>query len=279
MHIHYKKLVNYAYGILGSQDDAKDAVQDVMERYISMDKQHIENETSYLIKASINQAINIKNRKKKLVGNNIWLPEPVATEFADVNITKNETVSYSMMVLLENLNAKERAVFILKEAFDYSHEEIAATLSLTIENSRKLLSRAKDKLRSKGSDKVQTKKSFSAPMDYMSKYISAIKNGNISTLENLLSEDITVTADGGRNINVVSQFTVGKEPAVNLLLYVYNTYQQSLSISVRTFNNQPALLFHQGDALINCQIFELTNDNKISRIYSIVDPEKLKKIF
>ena len=116
-------------------------------------------------------------------------------------------------------------------------------------------------------------------MDYMSKYISAIKNGNISTLENLLSEDITVTADGGRNINVVSQFTVGKEPAVNLLLYVYNTYQQSLTISVRTFNNQPALLFHQGDNLINCQIFELTNDNKISRIYSIVDPDKLKKIF
>ena len=141
-----KTLFPYAYNILGSSEDAKDAIQDVMTKYISAPKEEIENEVGYLIRGVINQSINIKSRNKKITTVKAWLPEPIATENADRDINRNEIISYSMLVLLEYLNPKERAAFILKEAFDYSHEEIANTLSISIENSRKLLSRGKTRL-------------------------------------------------------------------------------------------------------------------------------------
>ena len=105
-------LFPYAYNILGSSDDAKDAVQEVLLKYISSERKEVENVKGYLVKGVINQSINLKNRKKKIVSDKVWLPEPVATENADGNLQRDEIISYSMLVLLERLNPKERAVFM-----------------------------------------------------------------------------------------------------------------------------------------------------------------------
>ncbi len=271
-----KKLFPYAYNILGSTDDVMDAIQDVMVKYVSAPKQGIENETGYLIKAVINQSINIKKRNKKIVGDAMWLPEPIATEKADANINRKEIISYSMLYLLEYLNPKERAVFILKEAFDYSHEEIADTLSISIENSRKLLSRAKNELKTKDRNFSGSKKAITGNLQ---DYISILENGDVKSLEKMLSTDIAVMTDGGTEIKIVSKLTVGIRDVAALMLYVYNTYQKTLSILPGIINHQPALIFYDGNTLINCQVFEFEEGTeKISHIYSIVDPEKLKNI-
>src|SRR5690242_17877568 len=115
-----KKLFPYAYNILGSYDDAKDAVQDVVVRHLLSDNTHIDNESNYLIKSVINQSINIKKRGSKTINSKTKLPEPIATDNADSGIISKDILSYSVLVLLDKLNPKERAVFILKEAFDYS---------------------------------------------------------------------------------------------------------------------------------------------------------------
>jgi len=271
-----RKLFPYAYNILGSAEDAMDAIQDVMVKYTSAPKQEIDNETGYLVKSVINQSINIKKRNKKIAGDTMWLPEPVATEKADGNINRNEIISYSMLVLLEHLNPKERAVFILKEAFDYSHEEIAETLSLSVENSRKLLSRAKNELKN-SNENFQPSSPDTFP--FLQDYVHIIKNGDIKSLEKMLSNEIAVKTDGGANIKIVNELVVGLKPVVDLMLYVYNTYQKSLSIKLSKINHQPALLFYKDDILVNCQIFEIDHDQtKIKGIYSIVDPENLKNI-
>ncbi|MGM8363805.1 sigma-70 family RNA polymerase sigma factor [Flavobacterium sp. ARAG 55.4] len=269
-----KKLFPYAYNILGSTDDSMDAIQDVITKYISTSKHGIENEIGYLIKGVINQSINIKKRNQKINGNSIWLPEPITTEKADSNIQREEIISYSMLVLLENLNPKERAVFILKEAFDYSHQEIADTLSFSIENSRKLLSRAKKSL--DGID-INSYPSYSVTTDLLQNYIDIIKNGNVNALEKILSEDILVKTDGGGKVAIVSELVVGIKATIELMLYVYDAYQKSFVIVLSTVNHQPALLFYNDGKLVNCQIFELEKDySKIKSIYSIVDPTKLK---
>ncbi|GAA3618870.1 sigma factor-like helix-turn-helix DNA-binding protein [Flavivirga jejuensis] len=269
-------LFPYAYNILGSVEDAKDAIQDVLTKHLSIEKSHIENDIGYLIKSVINQSINIKKRNNKITGNKIWLPEPISTEKTDGNIDKEEIISYSILVLLEKLTAQERAVFILKEAFDYPHKDIANTMSLTIENSRKLLSRAKTKLtnyREKGYKDYAANKSA-----FIGNYIQTIKNGDVKGLEQILSDDISLSADGGENIKVVREFTVGKSASLKLLFYVFKTYLELLSIKITQINHQPALLFYNEDTLINCQVFEL-EDNKIKHIFSIIDPLKLKSLF
>ncbi|HEY6977131.1 MAG TPA: sigma-70 family RNA polymerase sigma factor, partial [Chitinophagaceae bacterium] len=139
-------LTTYAYNILGSYEDAKDVVQDAYLKLMEGNTATIEDKKAYLVRTVINLSINKKNRQKRqrALYPGEWLPEPVATEKADTALNRKEILSYSLMVLLERLNAKQRAVFILKEAFAYDHAEIAEVLDITEEHSRKLLSRAKE---------------------------------------------------------------------------------------------------------------------------------------
>lgn len=133
-------LFPYAYDILGSVEDARDAVQDVLYKHLSGQQKEVDNEKAYLIKAVINQSINIKEKNKRIRYGDEWLPEPIATEETDKAIRLNDIAAYSLLILLENLNPKERAVFILKgEVIDliflvYSQYLATATFVPTIIN-------------------------------------------------------------------------------------------------------------------------------------------------
>ena len=268
-------LFPYAYNILGSSEDAKDTVQDVLIKYLSIDKRHIRNEIGFLIKSVINQSINVKKKKKTISTDSIWLPEPISTEKADNTINKEEILSYSMLTLLEKLSAKERAVFVLKESFDYSHKEIAETMGFTIENSRKLLSRAKNKL---NTTRNTGHRIYHQNTTQLQNYIEAMKSGDVTTLEKLLSKDILLAADGGDDVKVVQALTTGVTDVSNLLLYVFRAFLSGLEIRISAINHQPAILYYQNEVLHNCQVFEL-DKMKIRSIYSIVDPQKLKSLF
>ncbi len=268
-------LFPYAYNILGSSEDAKDTVQDVLIKHHLIDKSHIENETGFLIKSVINQSINVKKKKKTVSADSIWLPEPISTEKADDNINKEEILSYSMLTLLEKLSAKERAVFILKESFDYSHKEIAETIGFTIENSRQLLSRAKSKL---NTTRHTSGKVYQQDSSQLRHYIEVMRSGDVSTLEKLLSKDIHLAADGGEDVKVVRALTSGKTNVSRLLLYVFRAFLSGLEIRISSVNHQPAILYYQNKVLYNCQVFEF-EEMKIRRIYSIVDPQKLRSLF
>src|SRR5687768_4039118 len=104
-------LFPYAYNILGSVVDAEDAIQDVIIRYTSMDKSKVDNPKNYLIKSVINQSIVMKKKKMKLVSvDEVWLPEPVATENAYSSGVHDELAGFSLLANLEYLNPKERAI-------------------------------------------------------------------------------------------------------------------------------------------------------------------------
>ncbi len=273
-----KLLFPYAYNILGVYQDAEDAVQDVLSNYFANRREDIKNIKGYLVKSVINQSINIKNKRKKVSNEDVWLPEPIATEEADANINLREIASYSLLILLEKLNPRERAVFILKEAFGYSHQEIADVLSGTVEQSRQLLTRGKSKL---SSTKLKSKKSGRdiVPEGILDKYINAIRGRDTATLENLLSDDITFFADGGDKVQVAKKRCAGYSEVSELLFFVYHKFQASYKIYAAIINHQPALLYYHGTQLMICQIFDILQSNsKIERISSIVDPEKLKNI-
>jgi RNA polymerase sigma factor (sigma-70 family) len=269
-------LFPYAYNILGSVEDARDIVQDVLTKFYTEHRTGIFNEKAYLVKSVINHAINTKTRRRRTVQPEVWLPEPVATESADANVYLKDILSYSLLVLLERLNAKERAVFILKESFDYPHDEIASILSITEEHSRKLLSRAKDKLFKPGAAtgaSIRDERTNAL----LRNYIDAIRDRNMQRLEGLLAEDIAFYADGGSNVNVVKKICTGNAAVADLLTVIYQKFQQNATIRFIEVNHQPALLFRVGDRLTSCLVFDISPaDNRITRINSVVDPEKLR---
>lgn len=270
-------LFPYSYNILGSAEDAKDTIQDVMIRYLGRSDAKVENEQAYLVKGVINQSINVKKRRSREVSRQVWLPEPVATEQPDTLLVRKEVLSYSMLVLLEKLKPRERAIFILKEAFDYSHKEIAQTFECSVENARSILSRAKKKLSVYNTDD-HLSNNTSRAQSFLHQYIEVIQSGDIKALEQLMSEDICIKADGGEKINVVREVTIGRSAAIDLMLYVYKAFQSSQTIRVSFLNHQPALLFYYGNRLKSCQVFAFA-DEKISQIYSVIDPEKLRITF
>ena len=267
-------LTSYAYNILGSYEDAKDIVQDVLLERLNRNDDHIENEKAYLTRSAINLAINAKNRQKKMLsgypGN--WLPEPLATERADHDLNQKDILSYSLMVLLEKLDARQRAVFILKEAFDYDHEEIAEVLDISVENSRKILSRAKKELKTGNVNSI-----VKTPADYLDKYIDIIRNGDTARLEQLLSDDIVLVSDGGGKAAAAQHPVVGKEKALLFLSGIYRKFYYDKSIEKGFVNHHPALFFYEEGQLVTCQVFELQNE-KVHRSYFLRNPDKLASL-
>lgn len=268
-----KKLFPYAYNILGSVDDAHDVIQDVIVNFIESERDGILNESAYLIKSVVNKSINLKIRNQKSIGDLTWLPEPIATENADHAINTKEIIAYSILVLLEFLNPKERAVFILKNAFDYSHQEIADIFSITVDNSKQLLRRAKETLKEKGSDFNLKGNSSNA---LLAKYVDIIKNGDVRKLEELLSENIMTRAGGGGAGKAI-EITTGMNAVATLLFSSYELYLKKFHIAFRGVNNSPAALYYKGGKLVGCQIFDIdTGTNKIRNIYFVAGRKKLQ---
>jgi RNA polymerase sigma factor (sigma-70 family) len=265
-------LFPYAYNILGAVEDAKDAVQEVLYKHLSGRPEMVDNEKAYLIKAVINQSINLKEKNKRMRYGDAWLPEPVATEEADTGVGLNDIAAYSLLILLEKLNPKERAVFILKEGFDYSHEDIAEVLSATVENSRQLLSRAKRKLEA---DRpiARLEKSQQVLLD---QFLTAVREKDIHSLEQLLTQDIAYTADGGGVVKVVATHRSGIQDVIAHLLLVYDRFLAGTTIVPTTVNHQPAMLYYRAGKLFLCQVYGFAADGKIAQINNVLDPEKLK---
>lgn len=270
-----KKLFPYAYNILGNIDDCQDVIQDVLIKFNEKEVSSISNQNAYLIKSVINQAINLKKKNDRERQQKIVLPEPIVTNQGESKIELDEILNYSMFVLLDTLNTKERAVFLLKEAFDYEHDEIAEILEVSVENSRQILTRAKKKLKLR---KPEIATSSAKDRKYLEKYVSAIRKGDVKTLEQMLSDEVQVLADAGNKLQVIAELTSGIDNTIKLMTYVYENHQKDLEIKIEEINHQSALLFYRGTTLINCQIFELNPYGKITSIFSVVDPEKLMKI-
>jgi RNA polymerase sigma-70 factor (ECF subfamily) len=264
-------LTSYAYNILGSYEDAKDVVQDVLLEMINRTDADIQNEKAYLTRSVINRAINARNRLQKMQsgypGN--WLPEPVATETADGELNQKDILSYSLMILLEKLDAKQRAVFILKEAFNYDHDEIAEVLEISVENSRKILSRARTILHNEPISKVAK-----TPANSLDKYMEVIRSRDLKKIEQLLSDDVVVVSDGGGKVKAAIKPLMGIENASLFIYALHNKYYEDQQIVYGKVNHDPALFYYVDGQLVTCQLFEW-RDGKIHRVYLVRNPDKL----
>ena len=176
------------------------------------------------------------------------------------------------MVLLEKLTTKQRAVFILKEAFNYDHKEIAEVLDITEDNSRKLLNRAKEQLQAL--ETITPSKQADA---YIDKYLSVIQNADLPQLEKMLHEEVMVISDGGGKVAAFRKPITGREAVAKLLEGIYKKFYSHIDIRKSFINNQPALCYIEDGRLINCQVFSIQK-NVLHNIYFIRNPDKLKAL-
>src|SRR5690606_14809297 len=135
-----------AYEMLGSAADAEDVVQETWLRWADVDQAGVRDPRAYLVRMVTRQALNllrtVSRRREDYVGE--WLPEPLLTSpdiAEDVELA--ESVSIAMLTVLETLSPTERAVFVLREVFDFSYDEIAESLGKTSAAVRQVAHRAR----------------------------------------------------------------------------------------------------------------------------------------
>lgn len=267
-------LLPYAYNVIGAVEPARDLVEEVIVPFFMQENTHVENVKGYLIRSVINKSISYKeqlrNRLEEYPGE--WLPEPVATPDLYSELDKDRILNYSLLVLLEKLNPRERAVYILKNAFDYKHPDIAQTLEIREEHSRQLLKRSTDKIKNKRG----ARKSLDSREEVLLKrLVDAMSASDLPQIERLLTDTIEAVSDGGSGVSAARKVLLGKDRVSKLLKAIGTKYQpEGSEITITTLNHQPAILYRLNGAPFRAMVFEMDRET-IRQIYIMVNPEKL----
>lgn len=184
------RLFAIAYRILGNAAEAEDVVQDAWLRWQKIDRNVVLNASAYLATTTTRLAINRVQsaRLRREVYPGKWLPEPVDTRLDPLSeVEQVEALEHAVLVLLETLSPKERAAYILREAFNYPYRQIAGILQLAEANARQLVARARKRVAdNKPSPPVRSAERHRL----LDAFITAAQKGDLSSLEEHFASDI-----------------------------------------------------------------------------------------
>jgi RNA polymerase sigma-70 factor (ECF subfamily) len=278
------RLFSIAYRMLGSASDAEDVLQDAWVRSRGVDPSTIRSPqafmTTIVTRLCLDRLKSARKAREEYVGP--WLPEPVLTsELGDPEtvLQRSESITLAFLVLLETLTPEERAVFLLKDVYEYEHADIAGILGTTTENSRQLLHRAKTKL-AKGRPAAPA--AITPSRAVAERFARAFAEGDAEELTAMLSSDVGLLSDGGGKATASLHPLLGRDRVLNLLVGLHRVAQTrghlgDLSLTVVDVNSEPALVLRLAGRLES--IFVLSIDGEtVSAIRVVRNPDKLAHI-
>ena len=194
---HRGLLFTIAYEMLGSAADAEDVLQESWLRWADIDRSHVGDPRSYLVRTVTRQALNrlrmLSRRREEYVGE--WLPEPILTD-PDIaeDIVLAESVSIAMLTVLETLGSTERAVFVLRKVFEMPFGEIAEAVGKSSAAVRQIARRAREHVTARV-PRLQV--SQSEQLAVVEQFLAALRSGRLQELMDVLASDVVLIADGG----------------------------------------------------------------------------------
>lgn len=299
----YKPLLfSLAYRMLGSVMDAEDIVHDVfadwerMQSQNNKEVQEIRQIKSYLCKMVTNRCIDrlrsAKVQREQYVGT--WLPEPmvayVQTNTVERDAThgegdplhralRSDSISVAYLIMLETLSPTERAVFLLREVFEYDYEDIAEVISKKPENCRQIIRRAKKKISTYDSSSPsvwrRTAKHDSARQTILTQFVRNVTEGNIDALMNMITDQAVFISDGGGKVHAAIYPVVGKNRITRFILGLASKMDPDLfTIEFAEVNGEPGLVIFAGETPY-CTMAFTYGEGHISTIYNTMNPDKL----
>ncbi|TDD21727.1 RNA polymerase sigma-70 factor [Nonomuraea diastatica] len=284
---HRSLLVGVAYRILGSVADAEDVVQETWLRWSGVDKAGVGDAKAYLIRVTSRLAVDrlrwAKSRRESYVGP--WLPEPISTApDAAEHAELAESVEMALLVVLETLSPLERAVFVLREAFDLPFAEIAEIIARSEPATRQLARRAREHVREKRPrfdvDRGQRRR-------MTERFASASEEGDLETLIAMFADEITMVTDGGGKARAALRVITGVENVGRYLLSISRPANvarfmnsvglartEGFSFGSAVLNNAPAIVLSAAGRVVTVISLEVS-EGRISAIYLIANPEKI----
>ncbi|MFI6620629.1 sigma-70 family RNA polymerase sigma factor [Streptomyces sp. NPDC050528] len=281
------RLASLAYRLLGSAADAEDAVQDTFLRWQAADRERVEVPEAWLTKVvtrlCLDRLRSAQARHERAAG--AWLPEPLLEGDpmlgpADT-FEQRESVSLAVLTLMERLSPVERAVYVLREAFSYSHAEIARILDISESASQQHVHRARvrvaaERRRGGEADPASARR-------VVEEFLAAATSGRTERLVALLTDDVTAVSDGYG----LSTRLLRYETRERVASYVRAGFKPtpakrrlaggSPAMHVALVNGSPAVLAVVDDRVVGAVAFEVSN-GKIVSLRGIAAADRLARL-
>ena len=267
-----------AYNMLGSVMDAEDVVQEAYLRWeragavAESPKAYL---TAVVTRLCIDFLRSAKVRREAYVGP--WLPEPLVMAVSpnvEEDVTLSETLSLAFLVLLESLSPTERAVFLLRQVFDYDYAEIAAIVGKSEANCRQMMRRARQHIEA-------GKPRYDVPLKQqealVTQFAEACVAGDLEGLINLLAEDIEVWSDGGGKVVAARKVVYGREMVARFLLGIMRLAPDNAESQFALINGQLGIVARVNGRPVLVMALEVGN-GRVQTIRNILNPDKLQHI-
>lgn len=270
---HRQRLFGIAYRMLGTVSDAEDVLQDAFLRWQSVDATRVSSVRAYLAsivtRLSIDRLRRIQARREDYVGP--WLPEPLVHRVEADATERADAISFAMLTVLESLGPVERAVFLLREVFDYDYPEIARVVDRSEANCRKIFQRARLHV---SAGEMRFHPTPEHHESVTQRFMEAIGSGDLSQLVSVLQEDITLVSDGGGKVVAARRPLVGAEKVARFLLGIFQKAPPSMRHQFCLVNGSPGILITDAGRLDSIMAWDIASD-RITAIYAIRNPDKL----
>ncbi|MBX3313975.1 MAG: RNA polymerase sigma factor SigJ [Actinobacteria bacterium] len=294
------KLEGIAYRMTGSSADAQDVVQDAWLRWTSSDRSEVVDPEAYLVRIvtrlSLDRLRSASRRRETYVGP--YLPEPVAGGVTDSAVAGPispedhallaDSLTYSFLVLVDELEPVERAVLLLHDVFGYPFDEVAAAVDRTPEAVRQVASRTRRRIAAArpgwegdavaGGGSPVPRRSI-AP-ERLVDLLASMATGDVAALMDALAPGVVALSDGGALQRAARRPVVGAERVARTMLFLgRRAMELDLSPDVVEINGAAALAVRRADGTpYGVVIAEVDDDGRIDRIFIQVNPDKLGSV-
>lgn len=276
---HRPRLLGLVYRMLGSQADAEDVLHDAWLRWHAQDKGNLDDPEAWLVTVTTRLALD-RLRHAKIERTHYtgpWLPEPLIEpeDQPDTRAEQAETLTLSFLLLLERLTPEERAAFLLRDVFDYSHAEAAAILGITEESCRQRTHRAKQRLRE---DRGRFHTSAQTQRRLLEHFALALQRPTEENLRALLAEDALHIADGGGLVTATLRPLSGSMRIARLYMQI-GKHEQGHAIHrhMHVLNGAPVLLTWV-DGQLTTALWIECDESRITTLHVLRNPEKLARL-
>ncbi|MEU8386139.1 RNA polymerase sigma-70 factor [Streptosporangium sp. NPDC048865] len=274
---HRNLLFTVAYEMLGSAADAEDVLQETWLRWVRTDLERVRDRRAYLVRITTRQSLNrlraMRRRKEAYVGS--WLPEPLLTA-PDVaeDAELAESVSMALMLVLETLSPTERAVFVLREAFDFGYDEIAAAVGKSPAAVRQIAHRARRHVEARRPREVVSPGEVRAALE---SFRRVLETGDPQGLLDVLAPQVVLIGDGGGVRQAVMRPVVGAEKVIRMIVGGLGRAGGTFTAVPAVLNGNPALVMRLDGELDGVMAVRFENA-RITGLYYVRNPAKLTRV-
>jgi RNA polymerase sigma-70 factor (ECF subfamily) len=265
-----------AYRMMGSAMEAEDIVQDAYLRYQAAPAESIRALkpflTTVVTRLCLDQLKSARSQREEYIGH--WLPEPLVTAPDGDLSALNDSLSMAFLVLLEQLNPVERAVFLLREVFDYEYSEVAAMVGKSEPACRQAFHRARQHIN------AQRPRFDSTPEEHSTifgQFLQACAQGDMNGLVALLAADVTAWSDGGGKVSAALHPLLGRDKVAAFMLGLFKRRPQDVSIEFAEINGRAGLIVREGQAVAVVITADVAG-GQITALRLIRNPDKLRRL-